>query len=117
MCRRPVLPTGMFYSKKKKSFLPLFRHRHFPVVGVLEMMEETLAVLEHYLPQFFSGLSEVKGAVKLLQHVKSQAKTGRVFFFGHIEFTWKENSTLAITAAICATCGHLPIFCHIVEIL
>ncbi len=31
------------------------------MVGVLELLRETVAVLEHYLPDFFSGLSEVQG--------------------------------------------------------
>ncbi len=31
------------------------------VVGILEMMEETMEVLEHYLPDFFKGLSKQKG--------------------------------------------------------
>ncbi len=31
----------------------------FAVVGVLEEMEKSLAVLEHYLPRFFNGVTEV----------------------------------------------------------
>ncbi len=31
------------------------------VVGVLEMVDETMAVLEHYLPDYFTGLSRQKG--------------------------------------------------------
>ena len=33
--------------------------RHFVVVGVLEKLEESLAVLEDKLPEYFSGVSEV----------------------------------------------------------
>ena len=29
---------------------------HYAVVGVLEEMEKSLTVLEHYLPRFFSGV-------------------------------------------------------------
>ncbi len=31
------------------------------VVGLLEMVDETMAVLEHYLPDYFTGLSRQKG--------------------------------------------------------
>ena len=30
--------------------------KHYAVVGVLEEMEKSLTVLEHYLPRFFSGV-------------------------------------------------------------
>ena len=32
---------------------------HFPVVGVLEEMEDTFAVLEKKLPKFFKGVKQV----------------------------------------------------------
>ena len=33
--------------------------RYYPVVGVLEEMDKTLSVLEHELPEVFSGAAEV----------------------------------------------------------
>ena len=42
--------------------LQLAKHNvdnNFAVVGVLEHLTETMAVLEHTLPQFFTGVSEV----------------------------------------------------------
>ncbi len=33
--------------------------RHFAVVGVLEEMDKSLAVLERYLPRFFDGVTQV----------------------------------------------------------
>ena len=35
--------------------------RHFPVVGVLEMFNSTLKVLESKLPEYFSGVTEIAG--------------------------------------------------------
>ena len=32
--------------------------RHYPVVGILEKMNETLTVLEHYWPKYFKGATE-----------------------------------------------------------
>ena len=33
--------------------------KHYAVVGVLEEMNKTLTVLEHYLPRFFKGAKDV----------------------------------------------------------
>jgi hypothetical protein len=33
--------------------------RQFAVVGILEEMEKSLLVMEHYVPRFFSGVSTV----------------------------------------------------------
>lgn len=43
--------------------------QHYAVVGVLEDMNTTLTVLEHYIPKFFTGASDIynsKLSMKLL---------------------------------------------------
>ena len=33
--------------------------KHYAVVGVLEEMNKTLTVLEHYIPRFFKGATDI----------------------------------------------------------
>ena len=44
--------------------------KHYAVVGILEEMNKTLTVLEHYVPRFFKGaLNTYWGKYsKILQH-------------------------------------------------
>ena len=45
--------------------------KNYAVVGVLEEMNKTLTVLEHYVPRFFKGaLSTYWGKATFLLHVK-----------------------------------------------
>ena len=50
-CSKLGSPTALQMAKANVE-------NNFAVVGVLELLDESLAVLEHRLPQFFSGLTE-----------------------------------------------------------
>ena len=45
--------------------------KHYAVVGVLEEMNKTLTVLEHYVPRFFKGARDVYYSKLLLVYQSS----------------------------------------------
>ncbi len=62
--RNDFFSENLFYPEQIASMNFFSHHRYFVVVGLLEMVDETLAVMQHYLPQYFSGLTREKGANK-----------------------------------------------------
>lgn len=44
--------------------------RYYSVVGVLERMDQTLAVLENYVPKFFSGVTQIYNQLGMLCYTK-----------------------------------------------
>ena len=43
--------------------------KHYAVVGVLEDLNKTLTVLEHYIPRFFKGAKDVYYSKCILSHI------------------------------------------------
>lgn len=52
-CDRPFNTIGAMERAKRAV------EKHYAVVGVLEDLNSTLTVLEHYVPKFFTGASQV----------------------------------------------------------
>ena len=60
--------------------------KHYAVVGVLEELNKTLTVLEHYVPRFFKGALDVYWSKFFVEHsnktiyfVKDRVKNLRYF--------------------------------------
>ena len=56
--------------------------KYYLVVGVLELWEETLQVLEHKLPGVFTGLTKLyKEKYKKKVNGSAKTKTSKIFVF------------------------------------
>ena len=55
----PSPPGSAFNSETAMQKAKRNVEKYYAVVGVLEEMNKTLAVLEHYSPRFFAGAAEI----------------------------------------------------------
>lgn len=63
-----ILPDNRAINDKWGAQMAKFNlERSFSVVGVLERMDQTLAVLENYVPKFFAGVTQIYNQLGMLR--------------------------------------------------